>query len=80
MLDKIFNEEAKGKMVWSRHLVTIYHAVLMGLPVDIEEIRSAMDDDEGFAQEYKCHFLNGNNVLLPYDVIQLTKSFDTTKT
>ena len=79
MLDKIFNEEAKGKMVWSRHLVTIYHAVLMGLPVNLEEIRAAMDDDEGFAQEYECRFLDGSNVLLPYDVIQLAESFDATE-
>ena len=47
MLDKIFNEEPKGKMVWSKHLITIYHAVLMGLPVNVEELRAAMDDDEG---------------------------------
>jgi phage FluMu gp28-like protein len=79
MLDKIFNEEPKGKMVWSRHLVTIYHAVLMGLPVNIEEIRSAMDDDEGWGQEYECRFLDGSNVLLPYDVIALAESFDATE-
>lgn len=80
MLDKIFNEEPKGKMVWSRHLVTIYHAVLMGLPVDIEELRAAMDDDEGFGQEYECRFLDGSNVLLPYDVIALAESFEATET
>lgn len=80
MLDKIFNEEPKGKMVWSRHLVTIYHAVLMGLPVNIEEIRAAMDDDEGWGQEYECRFLDGSNVLLPYDVIALAESFDATET
>jgi phage FluMu gp28-like protein len=80
MLDKIFNEEPKGKMVWSKHLITIYHAVLMGLPVDIEEIRSAMDDDEGWGQEYECRFLDGSNVLLPYDVIALAESFQATET
>lgn len=80
MLDKIFNEEPKGKMVWSKHLVTIYHAVLMGLPVNIEEIRAAMDDDEGWGQEYECRFLDGSNVLLPYDVIALAESFQATET
>ncbi|MDB6005154.1 MAG: hypothetical protein JWR15_2141 [Prosthecobacter sp.] len=79
MLDKIFNEPPKGKMVWSKHLVTIYHAVLMGLPVDIDERRSAMDDDEGFGQEYECRFLDGSNVLLPYDIIALAESFDATE-
>ncbi len=80
MLDKIFNEPPKGKIVWSKHLTTIYHAVLMGLPVDIEEIRGAMDDDEGFAQEFECRFLDGSNVLLPYDIIALAESFDASET
>jgi phage FluMu gp28-like protein len=66
-------------MVWSKHLTTIYHAVLMGLPVDIEEIRSAMDDEEGWAQEFECQFLDGSNVLLPYEVIQLAESMDATE-
>lgn len=79
MLDKIFNEPPKGKMVWSKHLTSIYHAVLMGLPVDIEAIRAAMDDDEGWAQEFECRFLDGSNVLLPYDVIQLAESFEATE-
>lgn len=85
MLDKIFNpdparENDKKRLIWSKHLVTIYHAVLMGLPVDIAQIRAAMDDDEGFAQEYECRFLDGSNVLLPYDVIALAESFEATET
>jgi phage FluMu gp28-like protein len=80
MLDKIFNEPPKGTMVWSKHLITIYHAVLMGLPVNIDELRAAMDDDEGFGQEYECRFLDGSNVLLPYDVIALAESFEATET
>ena len=81
MLDKIFNEEpgATSKMVWSKHLTTIYHAVLMGLPVDIEAIRSALDDPEGWAQEFECRFLDASNVLLPYDVIALAESFEATE-
>lgn len=79
MMDKIFNEPAKGRMVWSKHLTTIYQAVLMGLPVDIEEIRSAMDDADGFAQEFECAFLDGSNVLLPYDLIALAESFEATE-
>lgn len=79
MMDKFFNEPPKGKMVWSKHLTTIYHAVLMGLPVNIPEIRAAMDDHEGWAQEFECQFLDGSNVLLPYDVISLAESFDATE-
>lgn len=70
----------KSGMKWSRHLVTIYHAVLMGLPVNIEELREAFDDADGFAQEFLCQFLDGSNVLLPYDLIQLAESADATET
>ena len=71
--------KAAGSMAWSKHLVTIYHAVLMGLPVDIEQIREAMDDAEGFAQEYECQFLDSSSVLLPYEIIALAESIDATE-
>lgn len=61
-------------MKWSRRTVNIYKAVLMGLPVNIEQIREALDDPEGWAQEFECEFLDSSNVLLPYDIIALAKS------
>jgi phage FluMu gp28-like protein len=76
---KIIDKGAGKKMTWSIHRITILHAVLMGLPVDVEEIREAMDDPEGFAQEYMVEFLDGSNVLLPYDIIQLAESFEATE-
>ena len=48
--------KAEGEDGVEQHLITIYHAVLMGLPVSVEELRAAMDDDEGLA---------GNTVPLP---------------
>ncbi len=79
-MHKIWTKEDSDKMRWSRHLVTIYHAVLMGLPVNIEELREAFDDHEGFSQEFLCQFLDGSNVLLPYDLIQMAESTDATET
>lgn len=76
---KIWTKEDGEKMRWSRHLVTIYHAVLMGLPVNIDELREAFDDPEGFDQEFLCRFLDGSNVLLPYDMIQLAESAEATE-
>lgn len=73
-MHKIWTKEPTAKMRWSKHLVTIYHAVLMGLPVDIEQLREALDDPEGFAQECECEFLDSSNVLLPYDIIALAES------
>lgn len=78
-MHKIWTKADGEKMKWSRHLVTIYHAVLMGLPVDIEELREAFEDPDGFAQEYLCQFLDGSNVLLPYDVIMMGESADATE-
>lgn len=73
-MHRIWTKDATAKMVWSKRLVTIYHAVLMGLPVDIEQLREALDDPEGWAQEYECAFLDSSNVLLPYDIIALAES------
>lgn len=78
-MHKIWTKEDGAKMKWSRHLVTIYHAVLMGLPVDIGELREAFDDADGFSQEFLCQFLDGSNVLLPYDIIQLAESAEATE-
>lgn len=77
---KIFTkDDSKDKLKWSRHLVTIYHAVLMGLPVDVQQIRELMDDEDGFAQEFLCQFLDTVNVLLPYDLISMAESAEATE-
>jgi phage FluMu gp28-like protein len=78
-MHKIWSKGDGDNMKWSRHLVTIYHAVLMGLPVNIEQIREAFDDADGFAQEFLCQFLDGSNVLLPYDIIFMAESADATE-
>lgn len=76
---RIWNKPDGAHMKWSKHFVTIYHAVLMGLPVNAAELIEAMDDPEGVAQELFCEFLDGSNVLLPYDLIGLAESFDATE-
>lgn len=77
--EKIWTKADGVHMQWSRHLVTIYHAVLMGLPVNVAQIREALDDPDGFAQEFLCQFLDSTNVLLPYEIIQLAESFSATE-
>jgi phage FluMu gp28-like protein len=74
--DDLWHKQDSGKMKWSRHKVTIHDAVAQGLPIDIEELREALDDPEGWAQEFECEFLDGSNVLLPYDLIALAESAD----
>ncbi len=77
---KIWTRPDSSHMAWSRHFVTIHHAVLMGLRVDIAQIREAMGDAEGFAQEYLCQWLDASSVLLPYELIALAESADATET
>lgn len=59
---------------WSCHKITIYDAVAQGLPVNVDELRAAIDDPEGWAQEFECEFLDTSAVLLPYDLIALGES------
>lgn len=54
---------------WSCHRVDIHEAVAQGLPVNIEELCEALDDPEGWAQEYELNFLDQATVLLPYELI-----------
>lgn len=65
---------------WSCHKVTIHDAVAQGLPVNIDELREALDDPEGWAQEYECEFLDTQSVLLPYDLIATCESMEATAT
>lgn len=78
-MHKIMTKAPTERMQWSRHVITIYHAVLMGLPVDWQQIQEAMADPEGWAQEYELEFLDSNNVLLPYEVIALAESAEATE-
>lgn len=61
---------------WAVHRVTLDDAIRLGLPVDAAELRAAMDDPESASQEFDLNFLDGSNVLLPYDLISLAESID----
>jgi len=64
--------------VWSCHFVDIHRAVQDGLPVNADELRAAVDDPEGWAQEFECQFLDTQSVLLPYDLIASCESAEAT--
>jgi phage FluMu gp28-like protein len=65
---------------WSTHKVTIHDAVAQGLPVSVDELRAAIDDPEGWAQEFECEFIDAGGVLLPYELIALCESMEATET
>lgn len=55
--------------VWSRHTVDIYRAVRDGLPLDIPSFRAAMNDEDGWAQEYELKWLDEASAWLSFDLI-----------
>lgn len=63
---------------WSKHNVTIEDAVKMGLelfddegaPIDPEDLRLGLNDDEAWQQEYMVEFLDETTAWLPYDLIE----------
>ena len=54
---------------YSKHKETIEDAVREGLKVDIAQMRAAVDDDDIWAQEFMCEFIDNTSVLLPYEII-----------
>lgn len=71
-------EVPRGK--WSGHFVDIHRAVADGLPVDVNELREALNDPEGWAQEFECNFLDAAAVLLGYELIALNEAPEATDT
>jgi len=55
---------------WSRHKIDVYDAVKAGLDLNVEELRNALDDPDGWAQEYECEFLEEATQLFPYELIE----------
>jgi len=71
---RICSGDAKG---WSVHTTTILEAAKY-LGTDVEALREAIDNDEAWAQEYMCEFIDSSSVLLPYDIIALAESAEAT--
>ena len=59
---------------WSCHFVPIQKAQADGLPVNMDELRAAIDDPEAWAQEFECQFLDVQSTLLPYELIATCES------
>jgi phage FluMu gp28-like protein len=57
-----------------RYTVTIHDAVADGLDRDIDELRAAMADPEGFAQEFECAFIDAASAWLGHDLISACES------
>jgi len=54
---------------YSKHVVDIYKAVADGAPLNIDELKEGIDDDEAWQQEYEVLFIDDSSTLLSYDLI-----------
>ena len=66
----------KADSIYSKRLVTIWHAVCMGIKQNPAVLEKAMDDPEGWAQEFLCEWLDGASVLLSYELIGSCESLE----
>lgn len=54
---------------YAAHKVTIHDAVADGMPLDVETLRRALDDEDAWVQEFECEPMDTAAVLLPWDLI-----------
>lgn len=62
---------------WSGHWVDVYAAVREGCPIDIEEMRRGLNDDDTWNQEFCCVFLKSTGAWLTLDLISACEDADT---
>jgi len=55
--------------VWYRQTTDIYQAVADGLPRDIEQLRSALGDEDAWAQEYELKWLDEASAWISFELI-----------
>lgn len=55
--------------IWYRQITDIYQAVADGLPRNIEELRTALGDEDAWAQEYELKWLDEASAWLSYELI-----------
>lgn len=67
--NKFYDLSSSADTIWSRHVVDIYQAIADGLPRNAEELRSALMDDDAWAQEFELQWLDEASAWLAYDLI-----------
>lgn len=67
--NKFYDLITASDSAWYRQTVDIYEAVRDGLPRDIEQLRSALADEDSWAQEFELQWLDEASAWLAYDLI-----------
>ena len=63
-------QTAQEDPAWFSYRLTIHDAVQNGLAIDPEELRRGIKNELAWKSEYLCEFIDDEDVLLPYEVIQ----------
>jgi phage FluMu gp28-like protein len=58
---------------WSRHTVDIYKAVTDGLPRNIDELKTGLNDEDAWAQEYELKWLDDASNWLSFELIGMAE-------
>ena len=74
--NRFYRLMSEPKNGWSKHRVDIYEAIQQGLPREIDELKQAMGDPDGWAQEYELQWLDEATSWLPYDMIAACEGCD----
>ncbi len=61
--------ELWNNSTYSKHFVDIYTAIKDGCPQNAEELKEGLGDDEAWAQEFECQFIDDSSILLSYEMI-----------
>lgn len=67
--NKFYDLVTGSDVVWYRQTTDIYQAVADGLPRNIEELRTALGDDDAWAQEYELKWLDEASAWLSFELI-----------
>lgn len=74
--NKFYELMTGGDHAWSRHTTDIYQAVADGLPRDINELRTALNDEDSWAQEFKLKWLDEASAWLSFEIITACEDED----
>lgn len=57
-----------------KYLIPVSRAVADGMPIDIEQLKAAIGDDDIWKQEYECIPVEGTTTLLSYDLLKAAEN------
>jgi phage FluMu gp28-like protein len=65
---------------FSRHKTSVYDAIELGLPLNIEELKANLADPDGWAQEFECQFMEHAAQVFPMEAIRAAEHAEASST